>query len=302
MRFPLTLTIISQDTNFDFIGNRWIAFMMSLIISAAMIALLFIKGLNFGIDFTGGMIFEVKAPQKIVVADLRQQLSNRGYKGATLQGFADESIVMIRLQLKEQEKSQGEMHAFEQVLYEVLGENIEFRKKDYVGARLGGELVKNGIIALLLALLAMAIYISVRFNWQYAIAGIIALLHDLLFTIGFYAVTRLEFDVTSILALLTVIGYSINDSVVIFDRIRENLRKYKVKNLSDLINGSINETLSRTIMTVLTTIIACLALVLFGGEVIFGFSIAIMIGIAFGTYSSIFISAPILLYANINKK
>jgi preprotein translocase SecF subunit len=259
------------------------------------------RGLNLGLDFTGGIIIEVKSEQKIDLGTLRDYLHEEGYSGATLQNFGDESVVLIRIQPKQEGSYNKEVEVLKGFLSSHLGSDIEFRKVDYVGPKVGKELVMNGVYATLLALLMMMLYIWLRFDWQFGVGAVIALLHDMLFTLGFYSLTRIEFDLTSIVAILTVIGYSINDSVVIFDRIRENIRKYKQMPISELINVSINETLSRTVMTVLVTLIACLALVIFGGEVIFGFSIAMLVGIAFGTYSSIYISAPILIYSDINK-
>lgn len=295
------LTLIPHGTKIDFIGKRWYAFIFSIAISVLIVLMLLLRGLNLGLDFTGGMIAEIKGEKEIDLGGLRDYLHQRGYSGATLQSFGDESIVLIRIQAKQEGSYNKEVEELKDALSSHMGDNIEFRRVDYVGPRVGKELVMNGIYATLLALLMMTLYIWFRFDWQFGVGAVIALFHDMLFTLGFYSLTKIEFDLTSIVAILTVIGYSINDSVVIFDRIRENIRKYKQISVSELINLSINETLSRTVMTVLVTLIACLALVIFGGEVISGFSIAMLVGIAFGTYSSIYISAPLLIYTGINK-
>jgi preprotein translocase SecF subunit len=300
MKFPFTLVPI--NTKIDFIGKRVIAFTFSIALTIFIAVLLFIKGLNLGIDFTGGIVIEIKALKEISISNLRELLSSSGYKGATIQNFGEKNTILIRIQPKHNIDQKKEVEELKSLLNSHLHNQIEFRKIDYVGPKVGKDLVIKGLSATFISLICMMVYIWFRFNWQYGLGAIIALFHDAFFTLGFYLFTGLEFDTYSIVAILTVIGYSINDSVVIFDRIRENLRKYKVKDVSDLINLSINETLSRTVMTVLTTIVACAALVLFGGEVIYGFSMAMLVGIAFGTYSSIYIAAPVLLYTNIKNK
>ncbi len=299
MKFPIAL--IPDNTKIDFIGKRSIAFAFSIVITLIICALFFFKGLNLGIDFTGGIIFEIKTSEEITLKDLRDLLSDTNYKGATLQNLGQADTILIRIQPKDNADQKQEVERLKDLLNSYFDHQVEFRKVDYVGPKVGKDLVFKGISATVLALLCMMAYIWFRFNWQYGIGAILALLHDAFFTLGFYIVSGTEFDLSSIAAILTVIGYSINDSVVIFDRIRENLRKYKFKSIAELINLSINETLSRTIMTVLTTLVVCIALVVFGGEVIYGFSMAMLIGIAFGTYSSVYIAAPILLHTNINK-
>lgn len=299
MKFPITL--IPAGTQIDFIGKKSLAFAFSIALTLTICVLFFVKGLNLGIDFTGGIIFEIKTSKEVDLKDLRDLLSNAGYKGATLQNLGQADTILIRIQAKDNAEQKQEVAEVKDLLVQHLDSNVEFRKVDYVGPKVGKDLIFKGISATLLSLICMMIYIWFRFNWQYGIGAILALAHDAFVTLGFYVISGAEFNLTSIAAILTVIGYSINDSVVIFDRIRENFRKYKLKEVAKLINLSLNETLSRTIMTVLTTLVVCIALVVFGGEVIYGFSMAMLIGIAFGTYSSVYIAAPILLYTKTDK-
>ncbi len=292
MRFPLIL--VPQELNIDFMRVKSAAFCFSIVLSVLIIISLFSVGLNLGIDFTGGVIIEVRSTQD--VHNIRHILNEGNYRGFTIQQVGTGDIVMIRLPSEQAEQQATIVEGLKELLRQ---HNItEFVKIDYVGPKVGRELVERGAAAMLFALVAMMGYVWMRFDWQYGLGVIIALLHDLLATLGFYVVFRHDFDLTSIAALLTVIGYSINDSVVIYDRIRENVRKYKALSPERLINRSLNETMSRTVMTVLTTVVACLALVMCGGEVLRGFSSAVLFGIIFGTYSSIFVSAPILLYTN----
>lgn len=299
MKFPITF--ISQNVNFDFIGKKWLGFAISFMIVAGTIISVSTKGLNLGIDFTGGIVMEVRTSEKADLANFRKVFSDNGYSGVSLQNFGTENDVMIRFQAKEV-ADQAKVIESVKTLLDKNFTKIEYRKIDYVGPQVGRELVKKGIIALVVALGGMMVYLWFRFNWQYGIGGIAALIHDTIATIGFYSITQLEFDLTSIAAILTIIGYSINDSVVIYDRVRENLIKYKKKLLSEILNLSVNQTLSRTVLTAGTTILACLALLIFGGEVIKSFSAAMLFGIVIGTYSSIYISAPILIYTGVRSE
>lgn len=294
MRFPLAL--VPSNTKIDFIGKRFIAFAASILVTIATIIGLYTHGLNLGIDFTGGIIVEARAQNEVDISILRDHLSENGYFGASIQHFGSANDIMIRVQPKHSDSQAKEATEIKMLAASILGSDVEFRRVDYVGPKVGSELVLKGILALLATLVGIMIYVWFRFSVQFGIGAVVALLHDALATLGFYIVTGYEFDLTSIAALLTIIGFSINDTVVIYDRIRENLRKHKSDEFSSIINLSVNETLSRTIMTVSTTVLGSLALVLFGGEVIRGFSMAMMFGFIFGTYSSVYISAPILMY------
>lgn len=295
----LPIRMIPVKTNFNFVKYKGIAFVFSLAISIMVLVSLFTHGIKLGIDFSGGIVMEVRATHDITVETFRETLSKYGYDSAEIQEFGKEHDVIIRLQPKDAENQVAEVKKIQEAITQELGESIEFRKVDYVGPKVGKELVANGLKALVVAIIGMLIYIWVRFDWQFGIGAVLSLAHDAIVTLGFFVVTGFDFDHTSIAAILTIIGYSINDTVVIYDRIRENLRKHKDKPLKELINLSINETLSRTVMTVLTTLLVCLALVLVGGEVLRGFSMALFFGIAFGTYSSIYVAAPILLHTGL---
>ncbi len=296
----LPIRLIPTKTNFDFVKYKAIALVFSLVISIAAIGLIFVKGLNFGIDFSGGIVMEVRSNNNITIDEIRAALSKYGYAGALIQHFGKSGDIMIRIQPKDQVGSQvEEVKKIQEILQIVTDGQIEFRKVDYVGPKVGAEFVMSGVQALIAAIIGMLIYIWFRFDWQFGVGAAISLIHDAIITLGFFSISQYDFDLTSIAAILTIVGYSINDTVVIYDRIRENLRKHKGSTITHIINLSLNETLSRTIMTVATTLLVCLALALLGGEVLRGFSMALLFGIAFGTYSSIYIAAPILLHTSL---
>ena len=295
MKFPIS--IIPYGTTVNFVGFRRFFFSISIILTIGTILLLSINGLNKGIDFTGGIIMEVTSTHQFDLKALRSSINSAGYEGAALQELSNEGTIMIRVQPRS-ESPQGDVTHIKSLLHSI-DSNITFRKVDFVGPKVGDELMHKGLYAMIIALIAMMMYIWTRFSWQFGIGAILALFHDAIITLGFYSFTKFEFDLSSIAAILTIVGYSINDTVVIYDRIRDNLVKHKRMQLADLLNLSINETLSRTIMTVFTTVVVCVALVMFGGDAIKGFSSAVLFGILFGTYSSICISAPILLYTRI---
>lgn len=290
----LPLRLFPNNPNLNFLGLRKCAYFLSITITVLTIFLLFYKGLNLGIDFSGGLVIELKTTAANEVQTFRNKLSTHGYHGAIIQNYGNDEI-MIRLQPKTDISQAQEVNDIKEIITEYIDPHVEVRKVDFVGPKVGKELVFSGFIALAVALVSMLGYIWFRFDWQFGTGAIISLLHDAIATLGFYLVSGYEFDLSSIAAILLIIGYSINDTVVIYDRIRENLRKYKTKTLQELINLSVNETLSRTVMTVATTLLVCLSLVLVGGEANKGFSMAMFFGIAFGTYSSIFVAAPILM-------
>ncbi len=299
------------DTKIDFMKVHKIALILSIISIIASIILVFVKGLNLGIDFSGGVLMEIRI-ENVTQAQLRHAFDGK-LKDVQIQ-IIGQNDYLLRVAKNEEkntqetldlsqspEKSAQNLSQNQTILkiQAILSENfkdIEYRKIDYVGPQIGSELIKNGFLALLLSFIFIMIYIWVRFDWQFGVGGIFALVHDAVLTMGFYAISNIEFNLTSIAAILTVIGFSINDSVVIYDRIRENMRRFKKMDLADLINSSANSTLSRTLLTSGTTLLSLLALILFGGEVLKSFSTAAFFGIFIGTYSSIYISAPILLY------
>jgi preprotein translocase SecF subunit len=274
-----------------------IALIFSIISIIVSIGLVAFKGLNLGIDFAGGILIEARINQKFATSEIREKLSQQ-IDDIHIQESDNDIIIRVA-------KPQGEPNLLIEKIKNILAENysnIEYRKIDFVGPQVGSELIFKGLLALILSFIFIMIYIWIRFDWQFGVGGIFALIHDTFLTLGFFALTGIEFNLTSIASILTIIGYSINDSVVIYDRIRENLKLYPKIELSNLINSSTNSTLSRTILTASTTLISLLALILFGGEALFSFSMATFFGILIGTYSSIYISAPILLYFDPRKK
>lgn len=287
-----------SNTNIDFMAFHKIALILSIVGIIGSIALVLIRGLNFGIDFSGGILIEARINDKVNISDIRKLLSKEIHD-VQIQNIDNQDFL---IRVAKSSEDQTLLIKNIQDLLQNKYNNIEYRKVDFVGPQVGRELVLKGFLALSLSLIFIMIYIWIRFDWQFGIGGIFALLHDTALTLGFFSLTQLEFNLTSIASILTIIGYSINDSVVIYDRIRENLQKYKKINLGELINTSTNSTLSRTVLTASATLVSLLALIFYGGEVLFSFSTATFFGILIGTYSSIYISAPILLYFDPRKK
>lgn len=294
---------LARTPKIRFVAQRFIFFAISIAASLATIALLAVAGLNFGIDFRGGILIEVRTPQAADLGLLRQSLGGLGLGEVALQGFGDERDVLVRVQRQEggDAAQQEAVARIRDVLSADVGAGVEFRRVEVVGPQVSDELVQAGAIAVAVSVIAMMIYIWARFEWQFGIGAVLALAHDVLLTLGLFAVFQIEFNLSIIAALLTIVGYSMNDTVVIYDRVRENLRKFKQMPLPDLIDQSVNETLSRTIMTGGTTLLALLSLHLFGGEVIAGFTLAMIWGVIVGTYSSIYIAAPVLLYTGVRR-
>lgn len=291
------LQLVHYNTKINFVGLRFITFAFSTVLIVISLSTYFIKGMNFGIDFLGGYILEVRLPQKPNVADLRDKLSALKMGEVAIQELGEDNDLLIRVERREDE----EVETLGKIK-KALGSSIEYRRVETVGPKVGSELIQNAIKAVAFALVAMLIYIAIRFEWQFAACAILALVHDCIAIVGLFSVFPLEFNETSIIAILITAGYSISDTIVIFDRIRENLRRYKKMALEELINKSINETLSRTILTASTTLLALLVLYFFGGKVISVFSLPIIIGIIVGSFSSICLAAPLLLYLSIRTK
>jgi preprotein translocase SecF subunit len=287
-----------SNTKIDFMKPHKVAVIMSIFFMLVSLVLVFTRGLNFGIDFAGGILIEARINDSYEIGQVREILSGV-VKEVQIQNVGDDDL-LIRVS-KSAENQQIIIKNIQEVLAKNFS-NIEYRKIDYVGPQIGSELILKGLMALGLSFFFIMLYIWIRFDWQFGLGGIFALLHDAILTLGFFSITNLEFNLTSIAALLTIVGYSINDSVVIFDRVRENLRRYKKMDLAALINSSLNSTLSRTILTAGVTLVSILALIFFGGEVLFSFSCAVFFGIAIGTYSSVYIAAPILIYIDPRKK
>lgn len=294
----LLLKLIPDNTKLKFINKKYLCFALSFLIICATIFSVTTRGLNFGIDFTGGILVEIATESEIDLAMLRTALGN----GVNLQNIGGNNEVMIRLPLDPELGNQEVITALKTDLADIIEGEIDYRKVDYVGPQIGDELIETALYALLASFGAMLIYIWFRFEWQYGLGALLALLHDAIALVGFYSITQIEFNLSSVAAVLTIIGYSINDSVVIYDRVRENLRKYKKTELSDLLDLSVNETLSRTIITGGTTLLAIIALIALGGQVLSSFAWGVLFGVIIGTYSSIYISAILLLYIDPRKQ
>lgn len=288
------LRFIPADTKIDFVAKRWWAFSLSIILVLVTAGALFVKGLNLGIDFEGGILIEARAPQAIDIGELRKELGTLNLGEIALQQLGGPTDVMIRVQ--RQEGGEAEQMKAVQAVKDKLGSSYDYRRTDVVGPTVGKELLHAGILATVLAMLAISVYVAVRFEWQFGLAALIATFHDVLTTVGLYAVLQLDFNLTAVAALLTLAGYSINDTVVVFDRIRETLRRQKATSLRDIINDAVNQTLSRTTMTAGTTLLALLPLVFMGGPTLINFSLALTWGILVGTYSSIYVAAALLIY------
>lgn len=293
-----SFNFIPHDTKIDFIKLRYITFTISALVIVASLVGFMTKGLNYGIDFLGGYIFEVRMPEKPNTTELRQKLSELGLGEVSIQEFGQDRDLLIRVEAKEGESSDRQTQVLEKIKGS-LGEGVDYRKIETVGPKVGSELIQNGIKAVAFALIAMLIYIIIRFEWQFGVCAMVALLHDCIIITGLFSLLPFEFNDTAIITILLTAGYSINDTIVIFDRIRENIRKYKRLDLPTLLNRSINETLSRTVLTGATTLLALTALYFWGGKIISGFSLPIIIGVIFGSASSIFLAAPLLLYLNV---
>tara|TARA_R100000005_G_scaffold96247_2_gene81738 strand:- start:6615 stop:7586 length:972 start_codon:yes stop_codon:yes gene_type:complete len=292
------IKFIPEGTNYPFMKVRLMALMLSAALILGSIGAFFTVGLNKGIDFEGGILMEVGLEKAPDLGAMRSALGNLGLGQVALQTFGSDTDILIRVQRQEGDASAQEaaMDSIKAQLAADYGENVSYRRVEFVGPKVSSELVIVAIEAVIAAVFAMLVYIWFRFEWQYSVAAILAIVHDVIITIGMFTITGLEFNLSSIAALLTIVGYSINDTVVVYDRIRENFRRFKKLEVSDLINLSINETLSRTTMTSFTTLLALGALYIFGGEVIRGFAAAMIFGILIGTYSSIFVASPILMF------
>ena len=265
------------------------------------ILLLFFKGLNFGVDFKGGTLIELRSNDKnINVTSLRQSFSKMNLGDFNVKKFGNENDFLIKIEKKD--TSANAIEIIKKELTSSIGESFNFRRVENVGPKVSAELLKSGVIAIALSLAAMLFYIWIRFEWQFSLGAILALFHDVVITLGLFSLFNLEINLSIVAAVLTIVGYSMNDTVVIYDRVRENLRKFSDIKIFELTNISINETLSRTIITSVTTLLALVSIYLFGGEILKGFSLAMIMGVVFGTYSSIYIANPILVKLRVSQK
>ena len=297
------LRLISDNTSIKFIKLKLVTFSISAILSIASILAVCFIGLNLGIDFKGGILLEVRTSSNISISNIRNEISDLNIGEISIQEFGKDSDYLIRIERQEGSDSaqQIAVEAIKASLDKAFAKDIEYRRLEYVGPTVSKDLVSDGVMAIIFAIIAMLAYIWFRFELPFALGAIVALMHDIILTMGLFAVLGLEFNLATVAAILLIIGYSMNDTVVVYDRIRENLRKFKKMNLNDLLDKSINETLSRTINTTVTTILALGALYLFGGQIIADFAFAMLWGIVVGTYSSIFIASTILVYVNVRR-
>ncbi|MDB2710067.1 protein translocase subunit SecF [Candidatus Pelagibacter bacterium] len=275
--------------------------LISLTLVIASVLLLFFKGLNFGVDFKGGTLIELRSNDKnINVTSLRQSFNKMNLGDFNIKKFGNENDFLIKIEKKD--TSANAIEVIKKDLTSSLGSSFNFRRVENVGPKVSSELLKSGIIAIALSLAAMLFYIWIRFEWQFSLGAILALFHDVIITLGLFSLFSLEINLSIVAAVLTIVGYSMNDTVVIYDRVRENLRKFSDIKIYELTNISINETLSRTIITSVTTLLALVSIYLFGGEILKGFSLAMIMGVIFGTYSSIYIANPLLVKLRVSQK
>ena len=274
----------------------------SIILIIISLLLLLIKGLNYGVDFKGGTLIEIRTNDKnISISDLRKSFNKMNLGDVTVKHFGSENDFIVKFEKRNSNKSNF-IEEIKNKLTNYIGDNYDFRRVENIGPKVSSELLKSGVIAIGLSLAAMLIYIWIRFEWQFSLGAIIAIFHDVIITLGIFSLFSFEINLSIVAAVLTIVGYSMNDTVVIFDRVRENLKKYLDIKIFELTNISINETLSRTIITSITTLIALLSIYFFGGQILKGFSLAMILGVIFGTYSSIYIANPILVLLNVSQK
>ena len=298
------LQLIPEGTKIDFFGHRFYGLLASLIIIGGTIFCLATKGLNFGIDFTGGTLIEIAVDAEPDVSGLRHDLGGLGFGDISIQEFGGPKNLLVRMpqQAGGPEVQQAAIDGVHKAIGTKYGaDKVDFRRTEFVGPQVGQELKRTAMWAILFSMIGIMAYVWVRFEWQYGVGAIVALIHDVVGTVGLFSFTQMQFDLATLAAVLLVAGYSINDTVIIFDRVRENLRKFKKATVGDMVNLSINQTLNRTAMTALTTMLALLALWLFGGEVIRGFVAALFFGVAIGVHSSYFIACPPLHYLKVRR-
>ena len=295
------MEFFKKETHINFLGLRLPALILSVLLIAASAGSLVTRGLNFGIDFTGGVLLEVGYREAVELDPIRGVLAEQGYGDAIVQHFGVSSDVLIRLQ-------PGEVKSNADISTDVLralrqqNENAEMRRVEFVGPQIGDELTNQGIEAMMFALIGILIYVSLRFQWKLALGSVAALAHDVILTVGVFSFFQIPFDLTVLAAVLAVIGYSLNDTIVVFDRIRENFRLMRTGTAIDVANASINQTMSRTIMTGVTTLLVLVALFYFGGETIHSFALALIVGVTVGTYSSIYIASALALMLGLSKE
>jgi preprotein translocase subunit SecF len=296
------MQIIKKGLGIDFMGKRKLAMVFSAVILLAAIAALAVRGLTMGIDFTGGTLIEVGYSEAVELERVRTALTEGGFTDSTVQRFGTPRDVLIRMAPQDTADSNLLGNRVFSALNADAAGQVELRRVEFVGPQVGDELTEDGALAVLVALMAILVYVAMRFEWRFAVGSVIALVHDVLFTLGMFAALQVEFDLPVLAAVLAVIGYSLNDTIVVYDRIRENFRKMRKGSPTDIINSSLNQTLSRTMMTSVTTVLVLLALFFLGGEIIHGFALALLVGVFIGTYSSIYVASTAALVLGVSKE
>ena len=294
--------MIKLSRNINFSNHYKKMNFISLILICLSILVILIKGLNLGVDFKGGTLIEIRTENdKVRISEIRQSLLKMNLGDVTVKKFGKENDYLVKIEINNTEDP-SYIESINKKLNYDLGSNVNFRRVENVGPKVSNELLKAGLLAISLSLAAMLIYIWIRFEWQFSLGAILALIHDVVITVGIFSFLSYEVNLSIVAAVLTIVGYSMNDTVVIFDRIRENLKKYSKISISEISNTSTNETLSRTLITSITTLLALFSIFIFGGAILKGFSLAMIIGVIIGTYSSIFVATPILNYTNVTQK
>lgn len=296
------MKFLNRKTHIDFMGKRKLAFIVSAVFIILSITSLVTRGLNPGLDFTGGMLIEVSFPSAVEVAEVKANLKNADVTDAVVQQFGTASDIVVRVPPRGAEESSAELST---VVLSALQQGVEgevlMRRVEFVGPQVGDELTEQGILAVVYALIGIFLYVMVRFQWRFSVGAVTALVHDIIITMGVLSLVQVEFDLTVVAALLAVVGYSLNDTIVLFDRIRENFPRMRKSAPTEVVNTSVNETLSRTLMTSLTTLLVLTALFIFGGEIIHAFAFTLIIGVLVGTYSSIYVASTTLLLLGVSK-
>jgi preprotein translocase subunit SecF len=296
------MRLLNRKTNIDFMSRRNIALIFSAVLIATSIASLALRGLNFGLDFTGGTLIEVGYPTAPDTNDVRENLASAGFD-SIVQTYGAATDIVVRIPPTSEDESSAELstRVLEALSQGVTGE-IEMRRVEFVGPQVGDELKEQGVLAVIYAMVGVFLYVMFRFQWRFSVGAVAALFHDVMITMGVISLVQIEFDLTVVAAILAVVGYSLNDTIVLFDRIRENFPRYRKREPVEVVNSSINEVLSRTIMTSTTTLIVLLALFYFGGEIIHGFAFTLIVGVLIGTYSSIYVASTALLTLGVSKQ
>jgi len=296
------MRILNRKTRIDFMGQRKMAFTLSAILMALSIGSLATRGLNFGLDFTGGMLIEVSYPSAPLIAEVRANLGDAGLDDAVVQTFGTAMDIVVRIPPRSEEESDAELST---IILKALQVGIEgdivMRRVEFVGPQVGDELAEQGILAVVYAMIGIFLYVMFRFQWRFSVGAVAALIHDVVISMGILSAVNVEFDLTVVAALLAVIGYSLNDTIVLFDRIRENFPRLRKRTPLEVVNTSVNETLARTLMTSMTTLLVLFALFIFGGDIIHSFAFTLIVGVLVGTYSSIFVASTVLLRLGVSK-